>query len=225
MRSRIVRIDAVIRYSQSAINSARSALMDGGICIAPTARWYMFLCMAEDRCSLEKIFSAKGRQATKPAVLVAPSIRFVIDNFVVSPEVGKLMDNFWPGELFLELKPQFIHDWLKVFVSSTGHVLVNVSDDIVGHIACAIEAPLAATSVSFSSPIPEGYPGPAISLLEVQDFVDSTDIDVSVIFDGGISPSGNHSTVLRLHDDGKISITRQGTVCMRAIAATFLEEQ
>lgn len=211
----------VLKTSSRAISEAASALIGGGIIIVPTGRWYMVCTKADNYEAIKRIFEAKKRPLTKQPLFVLPRKSLTKSYFKLTSEASKLIGNLWPGDLSLLLS------WTDTGVSSQfkaidqTHALTNNPPGAFGKIARAANTPLAATTVNVSGPFSDKQ-GPAITVGEAINFIQSSALKVDLVIDGGISQAFNHSTILDCRTTSQRPvIVREGYVHKRAINAAL----
>jgi L-threonylcarbamoyladenylate synthase len=182
------------------IDQAAAALRRGEIVAFPTeSSWGLGV----DACSataLERLFALKDREPGKPPPLLVDG-RAMVERLVarVPPRAAELMDRFWPGALTLvlparaELPAPLVLDG-GVGVRHSPHSLATA-------LVTAFGSPVTATSANLS-----GHPA-AMTAAEVRaafgDRVFVLDGDA-----GGAAPS----TVVRVGDDGTLTVLRRGAI-------------
>ncbi|MER7667959.1 Sua5/YciO/YrdC/YwlC family protein [Kitasatospora sp. NPDC096128] len=202
--------------------AAARALEAGELVIVPTERWYMICADATNLAACNSIFNGKQRPRAKSLVLVTPSLEECEKQFVIHPEARQLADAFWPGDLAMLLP------WQSVDVGAQhpavgSPALTTNSSGPLGALAAEARTPVAATTVNISGDAGVGAPGPAITVGEVQRFLDSTGVKATVILDGGVSPAANHLTIVDCSTPAT-RLVRTGLVHQRAISAVLGRE-
>jgi L-threonylcarbamoyladenylate synthase len=202
--------------SNNDLHRAAVGLAAGELVVVPTRRWYMVCANAKDNAACGRIFRAKRRPVSKPLALVAPSFDIANELFVFSEQARKLADEFWPGDFAMVLP--WRDEELGDQHNSVGspHALVVQEEGILGALARSSPVLLAATTVNLAGHGNELQPGPAITMLEVRRFVDSSGLDIAFGIDGGVCPSANHLTIVDCAGTSA-RIARQGLVHERAI--------
>jgi L-threonylcarbamoyladenylate synthase len=198
------------------VTTAVDALQNNGIVIVPTSRWYMICCSASSLEATNSIFKAKQRAKNKIPLFLLPNKQMAQDHFVLSADASKLINHLWPGGLSLYLNWKNTPN--EFDFGNVGYGLTSVEEGLMGKITTTFSAPLFATSVNISGEINNTNLGPAISLAEVQKFIDDTRISVDLVIDGGICPMFNHTTIIDCKDVNLLPIIiREGIVHKRAI--------
>ncbi|MER5348929.1 Sua5/YciO/YrdC/YwlC family protein [Kitasatospora sp. NPDC002551] len=201
------------------LDAAARALEAGELVIVPTERWYMICADATNLATCNSIFDGKQRPRTKSLVLVLPSLEECEKQFVIHPEAKRLADAFWPGNLAILLP------WQSTEVGEQhpavgAPALTTISSGPLGALAAAARTPVAATTVNISGDAGVDAPGPAITVGEVQDFLDANDVKAAVILDGGVSPAANHLTIVDCSTP-VARLIRAGLIHERAISAVL----
>lgn len=179
------------------LRDALRALRTGGVIAFPTETTYGIGCDPRNPKAVARIYRMKGRDPKKPLLLVASSLAQVKKVAVVSPDVVKIANAYWPGALTLVLPKKH----------GRGDVAIRVSSSEVVHaLTSAFGYPIVATSANRSGE-PECRSGTAI----VRVFTGAKD-GPDVIVDIGSLPSRLPSTVARVRTDGTMEILRQGSV-------------
>jgi tRNA A37 threonylcarbamoyladenosine synthetase subunit TsaC/SUA5/YrdC len=103
-----------------------------------------------------------------------------------------------------------------------GYALVSMESGILGDIASRFSAPIFATSVNVSGEITDKNLGPSISIKEVKQFIEKSDVAVELLIDGGLCPLNNHTTIVDGRNfDKQPVICREGVVHRRVVEAVL----
>ncbi len=180
---------------------ALQPLRAGQVVAIPTDTVYGVAAMPEDPAAIEAVYVAKDRPAEKalPMLVAGPEDAERIAR--LDADLLRLCRAFWPGALTVvaPAAPGFS----SVAISDEGTVAVRMP--ALGLALCVIRASggvLAVTSANRS-----GQP-PATSALEVLEQLDGR---IAAVLDGGASPGGVASTVIRVRD-GRPEILREGAI-------------
>jgi len=216
------RMTKIIKLSEEAINEAVLALLNDGIVIIPTIRWYMICCKAESSDCVERIFNAKKRSFSKQPLFILPDKIYANFYFKIGGITKLLINELWPGELSILLLWKNKNMASKFKAINQSYALVCNPPGIFGSVVNKISIPLAATTVNVSSSLEKNCLGPAISLKEITSFINKTGIKIDVIIDGGICTAFNHTTIIDCRKaDQAPKIIREGFVHERAINAVL----
>ncbi|MBU1013569.1 MAG: Sua5/YciO/YrdC/YwlC family protein [Bacteroidetes bacterium] len=207
----------ILKPSIEAISEAVHILLNDGIVIIPTIRWYMFCCKAENQECIERIFNAKERSLNKKPLFILPNKLLSKLFFKIENETEMLIEKLWPGELTL-LLPWVDQNIASKYLAFDQTSALAISPPMLfGEIACSASIPLAATTVNTSCSLDKDHLGPALSIEEVLSFIKKSKIKIDIIIDGGICPAFNHTTIIDCSEGQYPKIIREGFVHERAI--------
>ena len=205
--------------SETALAETAAVLKKGGVAVIPTDTVYGLAAHPDFPEAVERLYTIKGREAKKPIALLAADVesveRFLGEaahsSFEVGASIGEatpsslqpgrrslpkiasdLAARHWPGGLTLVLPKGDIyegfrvpdHEWTRRLLAECGGVLRVTSANLSGRHA-ATDAPAALAEVGLSA---------------------------DIVVDGGISPGGVASTVVKIDPDGGLQVLRQGAV-------------
>ena len=190
------------KIRESELNEVKKVLKEGGIVAFPTDTVYGLACDCFNKKSIEKLYQIKERPSYKPIIVLTDSVEKmykVVDS--INNKELELISKYMPGDLTLILnKNEKVPSILTVGIDTIG---VRIPDN---KIALAIlknfKNPLAVTSANKSG---------KTSGLEVADFIDVFNNQIDIIIDGGKTPIGVSSTIVKVKED-KIKILRQGNL-------------
>lgn len=193
---------------QEALREALTLLEAGYPVAIPTETVYGLAADATNPAAIARIYETKGRPQFNPLICHMASIEMAQRHAVFDPVSLRLAQAFWPGPLTLVL---------PLFADSPVHALATAGLDTVGiripkgFAARLIEAlgrPLAAPSANSSGKIS------ATSAAHVEaDLGDR----ISLVLDGGASPVGVESTIVKVESDGTLRLLRPGGVVAEEI--------
>lgn len=183
------------------ITEAAAAICAGDIVAFPTETYYGLAVDALDGAALERLFALKGRGAEKTsALLVADLAMFAELCAEVPARARELVATYWPGPLTLALPARAD---LPAAIVRDGFVAARVSSHSVAQaLVVAAGRPITATSAN-----PAGA-NPARTVAEVDAYFCGTAVH---LLDGGQTPGGPPSTLVRLHGDD-IEVLRKGAI-------------
>jgi L-threonylcarbamoyladenylate synthase len=171
---------------------AAEALRRGDLVVMPTDTVYGLAADARYPGSQSRLFSAKGREEGKPIPLLASSIR-VVEQY--GGEFGsterRLAERFWPGPLTLVLRVGNTMEGFRVPACALALELVGAAGGM-----------LRVTSANRSGDPPARRAADAVAVLGSV---------VAAAVDGGASPGGVPSTVVRVERDG-LRVLRAGAI-------------
>jgi L-threonylcarbamoyladenylate synthase len=196
-------------FAPEAIASALDVLRRGGLVAFPTDTVYGVGAMAFDPAAVERIYTAKGRDAAKALpILLAELAGLAAVAQALPQEVLRLAGSFWPGPLTL-----VVHKLAAVpmAISRDGTVGVRVPDHPIALALLRGVGPLAATSANRSG---------EVDPLTAEDVAAVLGDSVDLILDGGRAAGGRPSTVVDCTVNPP-NLVREGPVSLAAILAAL----
>lgn len=190
-----------------ALDEALARLKAGEAVAVPTETVYGLAADATDGDAITRIYAAKRRPRFNPLICHVSDMAMARRIARFSPLAEKLAVSFWPGPLTLVL-PRAEH--------SPVHSLAAAGLDTIGvrmpvgfarELIAALERPLAAPSANAS-----GRVSPTSAAAVAADLGDA----IALVVDGGASPVGVESTILKL-EDAELTLIRPGGVPVEAI--------
>ena len=185
----------VISLSQSygrALERAVEVLKEGGTIIYPTDTVYGLGCIATNKSAVEKVYSIKKRDRTKPVSVLVGNLNQLIQFFEVDEHMPYIY-RYMPGPytFIVEAKPP-LSDVLGKRIG------LRVPDHFFCRkLAVEVQAPIVTTSANISGE------KPASSFDEIDEVLDKVDLAI----DGGSLKYAQPSTVVDLIEK---KIIRQG---------------
>lgn len=161
-------------------------------------------CLPENKMAVEKIYELKGRDCSKPLILMSNSLENLLPYVEkLTPEEKKLAQKYFPGAITLVTKksektPLFITSGMPTvgIRVPNNNVFVKICENIDGHV-------LATTSANLSGlPSAKNYREALNFVGKFVDYVVPNEIDRA---------KGLESTVL-MCVDGVVKILRQGAI-------------
>jgi L-threonylcarbamoyladenylate synthase len=172
----------------------------GGLVAFPTDTVYGLGCDPKNRFALERLLSVKGRRR-RPIPILVSSTETAARIAVMNHEVKVLASRFWPGALTLILKPRMhFPRELAMGRKTIGVRCPNNRRTLELIRKCG--GLLTGTSANVS-----GQPSCRSALMVVRSLGDKID----AVIDGGPSPRGTESTVVRVRS-GKVAVLRRGPI-------------
>ena len=190
----------------AAIASAVDALRGGGVVAYPTDTLYGLAVDPRREDATERLYAAKGRDASVAMPLIASTVEQAKDVAVFGERELRLALAFWPGPLTIVMPARAVV--ARSILGGGTTVAVRVPSHAVARALCATFGfPLTATSANRS-----GRPPAASAADVVNGFV--TGIDV--ILDGGLVPGGPPSTIVEIGAAGP-RLVRSGAVAWERV--------
>ena len=185
--------------------------LEAGNCIAlPTETVYGLAADATNGEAVAKIFQIKQRPSFNPLICHVSDIKMAEHFGQFTPLALKLANAFWPGPLTLvveQLPASGIHPLVSAGLGTIGiRIPQGIASDIIG----AFGKPLAAPSANRSGRI-----SPTRAEHVHAEFPD----EPLLVIDNGPSRVGLESTILKVENDGQLTLLRPGSVTVDDIAA------
>ena len=179
--------------SSVSISTAAGILNAGGVVVIPTDTVYGIAAHPAQKNAVARICTINGRPTGKPIALLASEPEAVERFGACFPAVAqRLASLYWPGALTLVLPcgegfegfrvPA--HDGARELIAACGGVLRVTSANLSGE--------MPATS--------------AVAALK------DVGLEADLVLDGGVSPGGVPSTVVKVATDGKLTVIREGAI-------------
>lgn len=177
------------------LDKAVQVIESGGVVAFPTETFYGLAVDPENVASVQKLFKLKGRNLDKAIPLIAADVAQVESRIAsLSVDELRLANCFWPGPLALVIRASENLAWNlhagTVAVRVPGHTMARMLVNQVGR-------PVTATSANISGALP------ASSADEVYETLGSA---LDLILDGGPTPGGIASTIVRVDQSGPVLI-------------------
>jgi L-threonylcarbamoyladenylate synthase len=198
--------------NSSAIRHALDVLKNGGLVVFPTDTVYGVGASVDRPDAVARLYVAKGRPPERAIPVLVSDVdaaHRLADH--VPGLATRLMERFWPGPLTVVLPAA---EWLpEEIVRDTGGVGVRMPDHPVAlELIRNSGGALATTSANQSG---------AGETRTASDAADQIGDRVDLVLDGGESPGGVPSTVVRIEDEGTFTILREGAITSAEIAAVI----
>ena len=111
---------------------AAQSIKDGQVVIFPTDTVYGIGCNPYDENAVNRIYTMKKRDETKPLPILGYS-KHILENIVKFDEISnKIVEKFWPGQLTVvlplkdsRLKKYLVLETLSLYVFQTTNVLYH----------------------------------------------------------------------------------------------------
>jgi tRNA threonylcarbamoyl adenosine modification protein (Sua5/YciO/YrdC/YwlC family) len=188
-----------------ALAEAIKVLRAGGLVGFPTETVYGLCVDPRQKTAVERLYALKGRDAAKASALMVAS-GSAADRLVdgLPPLAERIADRFWPGPVTLVVPDKERKRWVGLRVPAAA---------LPRHLALAFGAPLLQSSANRS-----GKP----AALNAPGVIEALGDDLDLLLDGGRTPGGRSSTVVRC-DFRKFGIIRRGAVPDGAIVRAATE--
>ncbi|MDR1496103.1 MAG: threonylcarbamoyl-AMP synthase [Clostridiales Family XIII bacterium] len=179
-------IESMERAMKRVAEAAR-VLAAGGLVVFPTETVYGIGANAFDETAVRRVYAAKGRPSDNPMIVhIARASDIGQLTQMLSPQMVKLADNFWPGPLTMVLPKK--RSVPSVVTGGLATVAVRLPDEPAAmELMRLADCPVAAPSANLS-----GSPSPT----EAGHVIADLDGKVDVILAGGRCRVGIESTVV-----------------------------
>ncbi|MBR2340279.1 MAG: threonylcarbamoyl-AMP synthase [Clostridia bacterium] len=208
MRTKTVRID-VNDTAHPSIARAAEIIRSGGLVVFPTETVYGLGADGTNPTAAEKIYGAKGRPADNPLIIhIADPVD--AEKYTYTNEVYyRLAEQFMPGPITVIMRAK------DAVALNTRAGLPTVAvrcprTPIARELIRLSGVPIAAPSANLS-----GSPSPTCAKHVIDDMMERVDM----IIDGGDSDIGVESTIVKIEDDGSLTLLRPGAVTLDELAA------
>ena len=183
----------IVKADAAGLAAAADVLNGGGVAVIPTDTVYGLAAHPGFPQAVDRLYAIKAREAQKPIALLAAdaegAAKFIGE---AATHVGA---KHWPGALTVVAQGEGVRvpnlDWTRRLIAACGGALRATSANLSGGQA-ATDAAAALASVGLSA---------------------------DVVVDGGLSPGGRASTVVRIADGGRLELLREGPVEFLTLAS------
>lgn len=189
---------------------AINALKNGGIVAYPTETFYGLAVDPENDQAIDLLYALKKREKKKPISLLIPDLEYLTKLVSSFPSPYKtLIESFWPGPLTLIFP---VRSTISSKLTGGGETIaIRISSNPVAEKLCSsMGKAITATSANLS-----GSP----ALVTATDVSNLWGDKISYIIDGGSTPGGKGSTIIRCKEkQNECHIIRDGAISREAIA-------
>jgi L-threonylcarbamoyladenylate synthase len=201
------RIDLAAGDSKKHVARALKEIRAGYVIVAPLEHGYVYLADAFSHYAVRTLHVLRGDEDGVAAQVLAHSadtVRGIARE--LSDDAEKLMKEFWPGLLSLNLKPNIGLNWDLGDDQELDLFSVRVPKNTFVRALLKVSGPLAVASAA-----PAGS-GPLLKINRA----DVKDWDVAAVFDKGALKSGPQSTVVEVSDT-KLRLVRPGAITSKQL--------
>ena len=209
MTTEIVLVDpGHVKNSESDIKNAAEIIKRGGLVAFPTETVYGLGGDGTNPEASRKIYAAKGRPSDNPLIIHIAHPEDAEKYTYTNETYYKLAERFMPGPLTVVLRardivpPETRGGLSTVAVRCPSHPVARRLIELSGR-------PIAAPSANLS-----GSPSPT----SAGHVIDDMQGRVDMIIDGGECEIGLESTIVKLDDDGSMTLLRPGRVTLSELA-------
>jgi L-threonylcarbamoyladenylate synthase len=215
MDTKIFRLDGIpLSECDSELAYAGEVIRNGGLVIFPTETVYGLGADATSADACKRIYTAKGRPSDNPLIVhIASPVE--AENYVFTSELYyRLAERFMPGPLTVIMRAK---DTVPMETrASLPTVAVRCPENqIARRLIEHAGVPIAAPSANLS-----GTPSPTDAEHVIADMQGRVD----VIIDGGECTFGLESTIVKIEDDGTLTLLRPGKITPEELSELALDE-
>lgn len=181
----------VVKSDEKGLEAAAKVLLSGGVAVIPTDTVYGLAAHPKFPEAVARLYTIKGRAEGKPIALLAADA--AATGMHINSELICTLTAKWPGALTIVHGGEGYrvpdHDWTRRLLARCGGLLRVTSANLSGQRA-ATDAEGALAEVGLSA---------------------------DLVVDDGVSPGGQSSTVVKVWEDGRITLLRDGPVKVNLI--------
>jgi len=183
-------------------------IKNGGVVIFPTDTVYGFLCDANNKEAVEKIFKIKKRDLEKPISVFVKNIETAKELAFINQEQERFLKRVWRGNVTVVLKSR--NKLHSLVLGKNETIGLRVPDyRILNELLDELNIPLGQTSVNFAGESPLNNPEKIVEKFKNEEHI-------NLIFNGGEIVSSQPSTVIDLSKNPPI-ILREGPVSKKEL--------
>lgn len=204
-----------LRFScgeERAVENCAEIVKNGGVIVYPTDTVYGIGCDPFNEEAIERIFRIKHRVNEKALPVLASSLRDLERIVEITNSVKKLARKFWPGPLTI-ICPLIDRTISPKLTANSLSLAVRIPDNLCTLSLLKFTRYLVGTSANISG---QG------SIKSPTHLSSTTLADFDAVLDGGTLNKHLHSTVIRLDDNGTVTIARNGPVSEIEIKSALL---
>lgn len=188
---------------ETALREGVEILSAGQPVAIPTETVYGLAADATNPVAIARIYETKGRPQFNPLICHMATVAMAQQHVVFDPLSRRLAEAFWPGPLTLILplrRESPIHALATAGLETVG---VRIPKGFAGDLIATFGKPLAAPSANSSGKIS------STSAAHVEADLGER---IELILDGGASPVGVESTIVKIEADGTARLLRPGGI-------------
>lgn len=188
-------------YDVEDMREAVNTMRNGGIILYPTDTVWGIGCDATNEEAVSRIYKLKRREETKSMLVLVESVLKVKSYVGEIPDVGYDMMDITDKPLTMILDGA--KNLAKNLIAEDGSIGIRVTNEEFSHDLCyRLGKAIVSTSANIS-----GEPAAAIFSEISQEIIDG--VDYVVKYRQGDMRRAKPSSIVRLHNDGRVAIIRQ----------------
>lgn len=184
---------SVVLSDSSGIDSAADVLLKGGVVVIPTDTVYGLAAHPNIPAAVDRLYTLKDRDQAKPIALLASDADKAIP--FIGAEAADFGSRYWPGALTVVAQSEGVripnHEWTRELIRKCGGAL-------------------RVTSANMSGQRPATDSTSALAEIGLR---------ADLVVDGGVSPGGAASTVVKFSPTGELQILRPGPIKFLVLAS------
>jgi L-threonylcarbamoyladenylate synthase len=203
MKTKIVSVDSM-NPDVKTMTEAVNVMKKGGLVIYPTETCYGIGADATDAESIGKIYEIKGRNRSKPILILVSSLNMIKKYGVITKEVEYLINKFMPGPLSIVVNK-------KTLVPDSNQESISFrisSHPVASMLVKLLEKPMTTTSANISN---------QPSIYEIKKVIEIFWNKVNMILDCGDLPKTEPSTCIDMTSEDDVKVIREGPIPIELI--------
>lgn len=201
---------AEILPADKALEPALALLRAGDVVAIPTETVYGLAGDATAGAAVARIYEAKGRPRFNPLIAHVSDMEMAERIGVFDPLSRRLAEKFWPGPLTLVLPLREDAGIHPLVTAGLATIALRMPRGFGGELIARLGRPLAAPSANSSG---------RISATSAQAVAADLGERIRLVVDGGPTPVGLESTIVKAEPDGTLRLLRPGGVAASEIEA------
>ena len=199
------------KADEDGVNAARALLEAGQLVAVPTETVYGLAADATNGLAVAKIYETKGRPSFNPLICHVSDMAMARAIAVFDDVSQKLAEAFWPGALTLVLPLAAESKVASLVTAGLSTIGVRMPQGPTRELIAKLGRPLAAPSANSSG---------KISATSAQAVDADLGGKIGLILDGGASPVGVESTIIKV-ENGIVIMLRPGGIAAEDIEAVL----
>lgn len=211
-------IDYQKKNHSKIIHACVLALKQGRVVAYPTDTSYGLAVDANNASAITKLYKIKGRNFNKPSSVVVPSQLYAKKLVKWNSVATTLVKKFWPGALTVALGLRVQGRGYKQLCSQDGYFSLRMpNNQIALDLSKILKRPITATSANLAGQ------SDCYSAEDIIKQFKNQKLKPDIIINVGKLPKRKPSTVIKIINEEKIEIIRQGPVSEKQILEVLSE--
>jgi|TARA_B100000131_G_scaffold118219_1_gene115209 L-threonylcarbamoyladenylate synthase len=198
----------IIKKNAIDFDKISDLIKEGSIFCYPTDTLYGLGCRYDNKTSIEKIISLKGREKNHFFTLLFKDSKMLNNFFSISELEKNIINKFLPGKLSILLTPKDKNMFYNNFIGLDDKVSCRISSDsFTKEIYNKIDFPIVSTSANISG---------NENLFNISDIINTFEKSLDFIVDYGDIGYSRGSTILNVNKDS-LNLIRDGDIQFETI--------